>query len=334
MQYLNLPEFEPSVSAPINSPSDEQLLDAYSRAVSDVAARASASVVRIEIQRAVRDGSTRAIGGGSGFVFTPDGFLLTNSHVVHGAERVMVYLLDDASAHVATIVGDDPHSDLALLRIEAPHLHALPLADSSRLRVGQLAIAVGSPLGFQYTVTAGVVSALGRSIRSRSGRLIEDVIQTDAALNPGNSGGPLLDSRGEVIGVNTAAIPSAQGLCFAISINTAKIIAGKLLRFGEVKRSYIGIQAQTARVHPQIAKFHAIAHETGVLVLSAEPNSPAERAQLRPGDILIRLDGKPLASIDALFTLLDEQMVGKEVEAELIRGREVIRTKLRPTAAS
>jgi S1-C subfamily serine protease len=312
---------------------DQQILDAYSLTVSGVAERASLGVVRIETFRKSQGGDLHPAGGGSGFVFTPDGFLLTNSHVVHGADKLLVNTID-AGTFTAAVVGDDPHSDLALLRIDAPRLTPLPLGDSRNLRVGQLAIAVGNPLGFQYTVTAGVVSALGRSIRSRSGRLIEDVIQTDTALNPGNSGGPLLDSRGRVIGVNTAAIPSAQGLCFAISINTAKLIASKLIRFGKVKRSYIGIQAQTASLHTAIAKFHGIDSHTGVLVLHVEERSPAQLAGLREGDLLLRLQGKELAGVDALFSLLDETLAGEKTEAVVLRGRELITVTLKPEFAA
>jgi len=334
MQFLldELPDKSISSTLAEDQPAtDHTLLDEYSRTVSGVAERASLGVVRIGIYRPARNRELREIGGGSGFVLTPDGFLLTNSHVVHKASKIEVHTMD-SGPFAATIVGDDPHSDLAVLRVEAPRLHALALADSRQLRVGQLAIAVGSPLGFQYTVTAGVVSALGRSLRSRSGRLIEDVIQTDASLNPGNSGGPLLDFRSQVIGVNTAAIPSAQGLCFAISINTAQLVAAKLIRFGRIRRSYIGIQAQTARLHPALAKFHGVESPTGVLVLHVEESSPAASAGLRPGDMLVRLAGHGLRGIDSLFSLLDEEMVGCSAEAELLRGRELFKIILIPEA--
>jgi S1-C subfamily serine protease len=232
MQFLNTEASEHQQVVPIHIKEDE-LLDAYSRTVSNVASAVSVGVVRVDVYGSGRDGANRR--EGTGFVFTPDGYIITNSHVVHGGSRFTVQT-SEGELYAGFKVGDDPHTDLALLAIEAPRLTALPLGDARELRVGHLVVAVGNPLGFQYTVTAGVVSALGRSIRSRSGRLIENVIQTDAALNPGNSGGPLVNSRGQVVGVNTAAIPSAQGLCFAISINTAKLIAGELIRTGVVRR--------------------------------------------------------------------------------------------------
>ena len=249
---------------------DAALLDAYSTAVVSAAEKVSPSVVKIDVTQSAgrnRSGEPRERqGGGSGFVFTPDGLILTNSHVVHDAKRIDVSLAD-GRPFPADIIGDDPATDLAVIRIEAPNLAAAQLGDSQKLRVGQLAIAIGNPYGFQYTVTAGVVSALGRSLRSYSGRLIDDVIQTDASLNPGNSGGPLVSSDGQVVGVNTAMIQMAQGLCFAIGINTAKFVASRLLRDGRIRRSYIGVEAQTVPLHRRLVRFYDLPQEGGVVVM-------------------------------------------------------------------
>jgi S1-C subfamily serine protease len=325
----------PSVHPSVAPQSDSGLLDAYSRAVVGAAEKISPSVVKIDVAHAARTRSGESSerqGGGSGFVFTPDGLILTNSHVVHGATRIGVSL-PDGHRFPAHTVGDDPATDLAVIRIDAPNLPAAPLGDSQRLRVGQLVIAIGNPYGFQYTVTAGVVSALGRSLRSYSGRLIEDVIQTDASLNPGNSGGPLVTSDGQVVGVNTATIMGAQGLCFAIGINTAKFVAGRILQHGRIRRSYIGVEAQTVPLHRRLVRFYDLPRESGVVVTSVEEASPAKRAGLREGDVIVALDGTPVAGVDDLHRLLTDAKVGVSSSMTVLRWTEKIELKVVPEEA-
>jgi len=323
---------QPSASSNFN---DAALLDAYSRAVVTAAEKISPSVVKIEVSKAARgrNGERRERqGGGSGFIFTPDGLILTNSHVVNGMTRIAVSLADGRHFPAQTI-GDDPATDLAVIRIDAPNLVTAPLGDSQRLRVGQLAIAIGNPYGFQYTVTAGVVSALGRSLRSYSGRLIDDVIQTDASLNPGNSGGPLVTSDGHVVGVNTATIMGAQGLCFAIGINTAKFVAGRLLHDGRIRRSYIGVEAQTTPLHRRLVRFYDLAQESGVVVVAVNESSPAERSGLREGDVIIALDGKPVAGVDDLHSLLTDARVGISSTLTILRRTEKLELRVVPEEA-
>jgi len=320
---------EPIVEAGAAGLHDAALLDAYSQAVVGAAEKIRSSVVKIDVTQADRrrSGQPRERqGGGSGFVFTPDGLILTNSHVVHEASRIGVSLADGRRFPAHTI-GDDPATDLAVIRLDthnndSPHLVAAPLGDSQKLQVGQLAIAIGNPYGFQYTVTAGVVSALGRSLRSYSGRLIDDVIQTDASLNPGNSGGPLVSSDGKVIGVNTAMIPMAQGLCFAIGINTAKFVASRLLRDGRIRRSYIGVEAQSTPLHRRLVRFYDLPQESGVVVVSVEEGSPAQRTGLREGDVIVSLDGKPVAGVDDLHRLLTDARVGISSSLTVLRYTE------------
>ena len=321
--------------------SDSAFLDAYSSAVTSAVERIRPSVAHIEIYQSAgrtRSGEPRERqGGGSGFVFTPDGLVLTNSHVVHEAARIVVTLADGRRMP-ATVIGEDPASDLAVIRLERPQgdeigLSVAVLGDSQKLRVGQIAIAIGAPYGFQSTVTAGVVSALGRSLRSYSGRIIDDVLQTDAALNPGNSGGPLVDSSGRVIGVNTATILPAQGICFAIGINTAKFIASRLLRDGRIRRSYVGISGQTVPVHRRVVRFYDLSKETGALVQHVEDNSPAKRAGLREGDVIIALEGQPVAGVDDLHRLLTEVRVGVSCSLTVLRFTEKLEMKVVPEEA-
>jgi S1-C subfamily serine protease len=319
---------------------DEDLLDAYSRAVITAAEKVSPSVVYIEVQQPVRSRRGNAPrgpretpferrGSGSGFIFTPDGFILTNSHVVHGARKIEV-TVSDGRKYEADLIGDDPDTDLAVIRINAPNLVPVYLGEAQKIRVGQLVVAIGNPYGFQYSVTAGVVSALGRSLRAQSGRLMDDVIQTDAALNPGNSGGPLVNSRGEVIGVNTAMILPAQGICFATSIDTAKFVASRLIRDGKVSRSYIGLAGQNVPLPRRIVRYYNLSVESGILVVSFETNSPARNAGLREGDIIIGFDNHPTAGIDDLHKLLTEDRIAHKSSLLVIRGTEQLRLEVTP----
>ncbi|MDD2901615.1 MAG: trypsin-like peptidase domain-containing protein [Syntrophales bacterium] len=311
---------------------DEQpLLDAYSRAIISAVDKVSPAVVNIDVRRQVKArGQVQEVpANGSGFIFTPDGFILTNSHVVHQAGHIEATLAD-GRRFTASLLGDDPDTDLAVLRINGPDLKPAPLGDSHTLRVGQLVIAIGNPYGFQYTVTAGVVSALGRSIRSRTGRLISNVIQTDAALNPGNSGGPLVTSGGEVIGVNTAVIMAAQGLCFAIPVNTAKYVAALLIRDGRVRRSYIGLGGQNVALPRRLVRRLRLPAAGGVLVISLEPQSPAQKAGLRQGDVIVAFDGQSIAEIDDLHRLLTEAKIGVKSILTILRGTERMELHILP----
>jgi len=315
--------------------SGEALLDAYSRAVVGAADKVSPSVVNIEVWHQARNASRLPIGAGdaqssgSGFIFTPDGFILTNSHVVQGAGKIEVSLLDGRRFRAQT-VGDDPGTDLAVIRIDAPNLSAAPLGNSQSIRVGQLVVAIGNPYGFQCTVTAGVVSALGRSLRSQNGRLIDSVIQTDAALNPGNSGGPLVTSRGDVIGVNTAVITPAQGICFAIGINTAKFVVASLMKYGRVRRSYIGVAGLNVPLLRRVVRFHGLSIESGVMVDSIEADSPAVRAGLRKGDIIVGFGGASIPGIDELHKMLTEEKVGLTHPIAILRGAEKLHLNIVP----
>ncbi len=300
---------------------DGALLDAYSNAVTNVVDTVGPSVVNIETSRKDANGRPRGAGSGSGFIISPDGLVLTNSHVIHGASRLEV-TLQDGRRPDAVLVGEDPDTDLALLRVYAPNLKAVTLGQSRSLRVGQVAVAIGNPYGFQATVTAGIVSAVGRTMRSNSGRLMDEIIQTDAALNPGNSGGPLVNSRGEVIGVNTAVILPAQGICFAIGIDTAKLVTGWIIRDGRVRRSFLGLGGQNTRIHRRLVRHYQLTQESGVLVVHVEPGGPATRAGLREGDVLIEFAGQPVAGIDALHKLLTGERAGERNRLVVLRGAE------------
>ncbi len=315
----------PVAPAPPPATGDEPLLDAYSRAIVSAAEEVGPSVVKIEVQGE----AGKRHGSGSGFIITPDGFILTNSHVVHRAQRIQVTLADGRCPD-AHLVGSDPDTDLAVVRVYAPNLRPVRLGQSSSIRVGQVAIAIGNPYGFQCTVTAGVVSALGRSFRASTGRLMDDILQTDAALNPGNSGGPLVNSRGDVIGVNTAVILPAQGICFAIGIDTAKHVAGWLIKEGRIRRSHIGVGGQNLALHRRLIRHYHLPAATAVLVISIVPGGPAERAGLREGDLMVEFNGHPIPSIDALHKLLTADQIGVEAKLTVIRGTEKLLLPITP----
>lgn len=315
-------------------PDDSTLLDAYSRAVTSAVEKVGPAVVHISVRQRPAQSSQRsgreAQGSGSGFVFTPDGFVLTNSHVVSGAREIVV-TFPDAETCRATLIGDDPDSDLAVLRVDvAGQLPFAGLGARQPLVVGQVAIAIGNPLGFQHTVTAGVVSALGRSMRSRTGRLIDNVIQTDAALNPGNSGGPLISSRAEVIGVNTATIMGAQGICFAIGADTAQFVAVRLIRHGKIERSYIGVAGQDVPIHPRIVRHYALPGSSGAMVISVETGSPAQSAGLRERDVIVGFGSRRVVGVDDLHRLLTEAVAGEVVILKVLRATDLLNISITP----
>jgi S1-C subfamily serine protease len=308
---------------------DQELLDAYSRAVMSAVDVVGPSVVKVD-----------AGGTGSGFIFAPDGLILTNSHVVSppsrpgrfgaaGSAHIGVTLPDGRDL-VADLVGDDPHTDLAVLRVTAPDLVAAPFGDSSNLRPGQLVIAIGNPFGFQHTVTAGVISALGRSFRARTVRLLENLIQTDAALNPGNSGGPLVTSASQVVGVNTAVILGGQGIAFAVPINTARYVVSCLLRDGRVRRSHLGVAGQDVPIPRRLVRAHHLSHERGVVITAVSEGTPAAAAELRPGDVIVEFGTDPVRSVDDLHRLLTEERIGELVRIKILRRGELRRVLVTP----
>lgn len=337
------------LSQPGNAPeTDGPLLDAYSNTVVKVARKVSPSVVQIRVSgraatqpqpalpppgnrqqpRRRQQPPEREGGTGSGFVISTDGYLITNNHVVANAAKIEVTLpaRDDESGSAwpgrdveATLIGRDPATDIAVLKIYADGLRAIRFADSKQVQVGQIAVAIGNPYGFQHSLTAGVVSALGRTLRSESGRLIDDVIQTDAALNPGNSGGPLVNSTGDVIGVNTAVILPAQGICFAVSSNLVALVAGKLIMQGRVRRGHLGLAGQLINLTERIRQYNQLTTKTGVLIASIEPDGVADNSQLRAGDIIVGFNNRPVTSVDDLHLLLIEEVIGKQIPMVVLR---------------
>jgi S1-C subfamily serine protease len=305
--------------------SDAGLLDAYSQAVTSTVRQAGPAVVHIQAQS---EKHSRG-GSGSGFLISPDGFVMTNSHVVHGADRVRAQTPDGRESR-AEIIGDDPDTDLAILRIDLPDLHYLHFADSDKISVGQIAVAIGNPLGLDNTVTAGIVSALGRTFPARTGRLIDNVLQTDAALNPGNSGGPLLDTRGNVIGVNTAIIPAAQGICFAIGSKTAEFVASWLIKEGRIRRGYIGVAGQDVSIHERVARFHQLRQRSGILVHTIEKGSAAAEAGVELNDILIWLDHEELRSVHELHRLLVLREPNRKSRLTVLRKHEIVHLWITP----
>jgi S1-C subfamily serine protease len=318
------------------SSADGGLLDAYSRAVTGIAETVGPAVVRLDVRRRVRgrDAQGREVaqhvgGSGSGFIFTPDGLIVTNSHVVSGAAAIGV-TMNEGQVLEADLIGDDPDTDLAVVRVAGHKLPSVALGESRRVRVGQLAVAIGNPYGFQCSVTAGVVSALGRSLRSQNGRLMDDVIQTDAALNPGNSGGPLVSSKGEVIGVNTAVILPAQGICFATAIDTAKVTIAQLLKHGRVRRGRLGLAGQNIVLPRRMVRHHGLEREGAVQAASIERGGPASRAGFEQGDIIVEFAGQPVAGFDDLHRLLTEEKLGARVPVTVLRRGQRLTLQIHP----
>ncbi len=325
--YDPIGDTPPGAPAAVNSAAAEDLtlVDAYSRAVIGAVDRVGPAVLHLQVTGA----HERANGAGSGVVFTPDAYVLTNSHVVSGARKIQATFPDGRSVQ-ANLIGDDPDTDLAVLRLDGEASAFARLGDSRRLRVGQLVVAIGNPFGFQCTVTAGVVSALGRSLRTRSGRLIDSVIQTDAALNPGNSGGPLVTAAGEVVGINTAIIGMAQGICFSISAATVEFVAARLIREGKVRRCYIGVAGQNVPLTRRVVRFHELTRETGVRIQSTAPDGAARAAGLLSGDIIVAVDGIPVGDVDELHRLMTEERVGRPVPITVLRSSQKLDIVVNP----
>jgi S1-C subfamily serine protease len=322
LALLDHPQNPSKVPAPVP---EEEALDAYSRAVTSVVDKVGPAVASVSVKTRRRSRE----GGGSGVLFTPDGYLLTNAHVVHGAREVSVALPDGAT-YDAHVVGEDPPTDLAVVHIDGTHLPLAELGKSSALRVGQLVVAIGNPLGFSFTVSAGVVSALGRSLRAQDGHLMDAIIQTDVALNPGNSGGPLVDSRGRVVGINSAMILGAQGLSFAVPIDTARWVLGELMHQGRVRRGVLGLAGQVRPIDRRLARRHELSQKTGVEVLEVLAGKPAEAGGLKAGDIVISLDGKTVASVDEVHKLLDASSIGRRMPLRALRGAALVDLEVVP----
>ena len=314
-------------AAPAPAVPESEALDAYSRAVTSVVDKVGPAVASVSVKSRSR---FRPEGGGSGVLFTPDGYLLTNAHVVRGAREVAISL-PDGTTHSAHVVGEDPATDLAVVHIDATHLPAAELGRSAALRVGQLVVAIGNPLGFSFTVSAGVVSALGRTLRAQDGRLMDAIIQSDVALNPGNSGGPLVDSRGRVVGINTAVILGAQGLSFSVPVDTARWVLGELMTQGRVRRGVLGLAGQLRPLDRRLARRYDISQKTGVEVMEVVAGKPAAKAGLKPGDILISLDGQPAPSVDEVHRMLDASSIGRAMKAQVLRGASLIDVQVTPS---
>lgn len=317
-----------------NDPDDTQLLDEYSRTITGVVKQTAESILHIAVRKHITNPRTGRVeqqnGTGSGFIISSDGFVVTNHHVVEHASRIRATLVDGTEVD-AEIKGTDPSTDIAVLKISNPGLKALSFQDSSKLEVGQIAIAIGNPLGFQHTVTSGIVSALGRTLRATNGRLIDDMIQTDASLNPGNSGGPLVSSFGRVIGVNTAIIPAAQGLCFAVSSNLAEDTVSKLILKGKVRRGFLGIAGQRVKLSPRITSYNHLATKTGVFVFEKQAHPGLDHDKLLLNDIIVKFQGREISSVDDLHRLLSEEVIGRRVELTVLRNGQQVQIWVIPS---
>lgn len=307
-------------------------MDAFSQIIIDAVDKIKNAVVKIDVYKQL-NGKMRPAGSGSGFIFSSDGLIFTNSHVVHGAEKIMISLLNENEIE-ASLIGEDPDTDLAILKIYSSGYAVARLGDASQLQIGQFVIAIGNPFGYQHTVTAGVVSALGRTLRTQSGRLVDNVIQSDAALNPGNSGGPMINTDAEVVGVNTAMINGAQGLSFSVDINTAKEIASQLIHDGKVFKAYLGLMLQEVPVNQKILRHYHLTNQKGLFITGMEPDSPASRSQIRDGDIIVSFNGKPVNSLHELFKELTRKEILTAVDISVIRHSELLNVTIFPVARS
>jgi S1-C subfamily serine protease len=304
-------------------------MDSFSQLIIDAVQKVKNAVVKIDVFKKAKDGKLKPAGSGSGFIFSSDGFIFTNSHVVNNADKIMVSLLNENEIE-ATMIGQDPDSDLAILKIYSSGYSVAYLGDASELQIGQFLIAIGNPYGYQHTVTTGVVSALGRSLRTQSGRLVDNVIQSDAALNPGNSGGPMINTDGEVIGVNTAIIQGAQGLSFSVDINTAKEIASQLIKNGKVFKAYLGMAMQEVPINPKILRHYHLPNQKGLFVVSIEPNSPAALSQIKEGDIITSFNGKTMNNTQELFKELTKKEILNMTDVTVIRHTELLNVNIFP----